>query len=267
MFFQGKEYTAPLTVAELAYLHLFQCARIFEFTDENGLYYCMDSWTGYAIREWHTPGITFEKVLADIEADGWKYTLRSYPNNEMRAECHYPPLVDVVWDTFTAMAAQKGINCNFSEDIKSQFSIIDFIIEILKGYGVDNFSEYAPPFVLSEGQSPKLPDSELGFIYFDNTYQGNVNENDTLPCFEAEITPEGHYRLICPSANLRERVECLIGNPAYRVQGEIVGTGANGETMVNPTATEPVKGKLIPAGCKVVGKQPDNDLILEYVFN
>ena len=84
----------------------------------------------------------------------------------------------------------------------------------------------------------KFAGSERGYIRFGNLPEGGKSRNhrdNTLEagvsCFEAEIATSGDFRLLLTPV-LEVSYLTVADRPAYRLYGERVGTGADGEPLL-----------------------------------
>ncbi len=69
-------------------------------------------------------------------------------------------------------------------------------------------------------------------------YRDNVQENG-VSCFEAEFAADGSYRLLLNPV-LEVSYLTVVTRQAYRLYGEVVGTGADGEPLLKVEKTEKI---------------------------
>lgn len=86
--------------------------------------------------------------------------------------------------------------------------------------------------------SAKFADAERGYIRFGSLPKGGKSRNHRdntleagISCFDAEIAASGAFRLLLTPV-LEASYLTVADRPAYRLYGERVGTGADGEPLL-----------------------------------
>ena len=93
-------------------------------------------------------------------------------------------------------------------------------------------------------QSKKFSGAERGYIRFGELPEGGRSKNfrdDVLEsgvsCFDAEIATDGSYRILLTPA-LQVTYLTVMDRDAYRLYGERIGTGADGEPLLRVEKAE-----------------------------
>lgn len=187
---------------------------------------------------WHAwPADTpVEQIVSELEQNGWKCSIETSEDG-IEIECTCPEMDKTLHELYYEI-----------NSISSQIEALDRSID----------SEL--PGVFDADSEPELPDAEFGFVRFGDLppYGVSVNHLEGVPekgvsCFPAEIIPNGDFRFTHMNAQLWfdameyfEDDDC----PIYRLYGELVGYGSDGEPLLKVTKAEKVTGKYI-------GKPPE----------
>lgn len=131
-----------------------------------------------------------ESIAAEMEADGWKCTIRK--------DGHGKPVIDCIHQETQA--------------------VID---------------------AARSASAAKFANAEHGYIRFGAPPEGGRSRNHRdstlevgISCFDAEIAPDGSYRLLLTPV-LEVSYLTVADRPAYRLYGDLVGIGADGEPLLH----------------------------------
>lgn len=128
-------------------------------------------------------------IIADMEADGWRCTLRKDGHNRPVISC-------IHLETQAAIDAAKA-----QSEVK--------------------FAGAERGYIRFGG----IPEGGKSRNHRDSTFEAGVS------CFDAEIAPDGSYRLLLPPV-LEVSYLTVADRPVYRLYGDRVGTGADGEPLL-----------------------------------
>ena len=128
-------------------------------------------------------------IIAEMEADGWRCTLRKDGYN------------------------RPVINCIHLET--------QAVIDAAKAQSEAIFADAERGYIRFGG----LPGGGKSHNHRDNTLEAGVS------CFDAEIATDGSYRLLLTPV-LEVSYLTVADRPAYRLYGDRVGTGADGEPLL-----------------------------------
>ena len=133
-------------------------------------------------------------IIAEMEADGWRCTLRK--------DGHNRPVINCIH-----LETQAAIDAANAQS-EAKFAGAE------RGY-------------IRFGALPKDGKSRN---HRDSTFEAGVF------CFDAEIAPDGSYRLLLTPV-LEVSYLTVANRPAYRLYGDRVGTGADGEPLLRVDKT------------------------------
>lgn len=166
-----------------------------------------------------------EQIDAEMKEHGW--TRFGKGDNDSYSYIH-SEAVEALFDVFV-----EGCRTNFIHN--------RFIIEEL-------------PFMGKSKSVPDIPNSEFGFIRFGEIPENGLSYSSWsgdfekgVACFDAEVTHEGDYRLINMTYTLysvyMDLMEESPSRPVYRLYGDVIGHGWNGEPLVKVEKSERLTGK------------------------
>lgn len=151
-------------------------------------YYSLSHISNCPDRKW-SGDTSPEAIVAEMEADGWKCTIRKDGHGKPVIDCIHQETQAAI-DAAKAQAAAKFANAE-------------------RGY-------------IRFGAPPKSGHSQN---HRDDTLEAGVS------CFDAEIAPDGSFRLLLTPV-LEVSYLAIADRPAYRLYGELIGTGADGEPLL-----------------------------------
>lgn len=101
---------------------------------------------------------------------------------------------------------------------------------------------------IKNAQEAKFAGAEHGYVRYGTMpkcgYSINHRDNEReagVSVFEAEFAADGSFRPILPTHVLEMSYVTVMDRQAYRVYGEVVGTGADGEPVLKVNKTRKIK--------------------------
>lgn len=160
------------------------------------------------------------------------------------------------------MTGEDGIEieCTDHEALETLFKLFAKIKSI-RGipddnvYVMDQLISPEEPYMFKPDAEPELPGAEFGFLRFGEPPASGFSQNKILDipekgvsCFHAEIAPNGDYQFTQRTPVLCEDVMLLTDEykrPLYRLYGEVVGHGWDGEPLLKFSKAERFTGKYV----------------------
>lgn len=192
------------------------------------LEYCTNSYFEYGDRYYDWPPDTpLTQIHADLEANGWKCT-ENYPDTKSPQYVH--------------LAARKAL-----------YKALKEWATRAPGFG-DALGPF-PPYRDNGEVEPHDPKAEIAYIRFGEVPACGYSMNrifdepeDGVSCFEAEILPDGKFRL----TRLTQHLQCEAAwyilfedKPIYRLYGEPVGYGWAGEPVLKVERAERIDDTML----------------------
>lgn len=172
-----------------------------------------------------------EQIVSELEQNGWKCSIET-DGDATEIQCVYPGIDETIIELFYKIY-----------NIPAQIEALDRSID--------------PdlPSVFDANSKPELPNAEFGFVRFGKVppYGVSVNFSEGVPekgvsCFPTEIAPNGNFQFTRMTSRLWESaMHFMDGNnrPLYRLYGDLVGYGSDGEPLLNVTKAEKITGNYI----------------------
>lgn len=213
--------------------------RTVPYISECEAYYFLDG-GGDAWHVWpaDTP---VEQIVSELEQNGWECSVETR-GDEIIIECAYPEGEETLFQMFSELYSNR-----------SKYRIVDKL----------NVSDL--PYMYAANPEPELPGAEFGYIRFGDLPADGISINHLLDapeegisCFHAEITANGDYQFTQMTPMLCEDVIAFFeenNRPLYRLYGELVGHGSDGEPLLKVTKTEKITGKYIGKPLEVVREE------------
>ena len=201
---------------------------------EHKAFYLMNAYHTEEFHAWpaNTP---VEQIVSELEQNGWECSVKTGEDG-IEIECTNHEALETLFKLFSKIKSIRGMA---DENVVC----------------VDQLIGPEMPYMFEPDPEPELPGAEFGFLRFGEPPASGFSQNGLLgipekgvSCFHAEIAPNGDYQFTQMTPVLCEDVMLLTDEykrPLYRLYGEVVGHGSDGEPLLKVVKAERFTGKYI----------------------
>lgn len=198
---------------------------------------------------WHVwPADTpVEQIVSELEQNGWKCS--EVGEDAIEIDCTNPEGEEILFQMFS-----------------------EFFSIRRKSFRMDRYFVPELPYMFEPNPSPELPDAEFGYIRFGDIPADGYSMNELLgvpekgvSCFNAEITANGDYQFTQMTPVLCEDAMMFFeenDRPLYRLYGEFLGHGWDGEPLLKVSKAERISGNYIGKPLEAIREKALRDIFL-----